>query len=47
MFVFDYRWRICDDITKTDVKNGVIHRPSQDSDVSLPLLSLIVQYLII
>ncbi|XP_044584507.1 uncharacterized protein LOC123265005 isoform X1 [Cotesia glomerata] len=27
------KWRICDDITKTDVKNGVIHRPSQDSDV--------------
>ncbi|XP_057330219.1 uncharacterized protein LOC130670753 isoform X2 [Microplitis mediator] len=27
------KWRICDDITKTDVKNGVMHRPSQDSDV--------------
>ncbi|XP_011304270.1 KAT8 regulatory NSL complex subunit 1 [Fopius arisanus] len=26
------KWRICGDLTKTDVKNGVMHRPSQDSD---------------
>lgn len=32
---FIYRWRLCDELLKIDVKNGVMHRPSQDSDVSI------------
>ncbi|KAK0169012.1 hypothetical protein PV327_002763 [Microctonus hyperodae] len=27
------KWRLCDEPVKIDVKNGVMHRPSQDSDV--------------
>ncbi|XP_034940688.1 uncharacterized protein nsl1 [Chelonus insularis] len=27
------KWRLCEESTKADVKNGVMHRPSQDSDV--------------
>ncbi|XP_063971798.1 KAT8 regulatory NSL complex subunit 1 [Diachasmimorpha longicaudata] len=26
------KWRLCGDLAKVDVKNGVMHRPSQDSD---------------
>ncbi|XP_043466738.1 KAT8 regulatory NSL complex subunit 1 [Leptopilina heterotoma] len=26
------KWRLCDEPVKIDVKNGVMHRPSQDSD---------------
>lgn len=26
------KWRLCEDRPKTDVKNGIMHRPSQDSD---------------
>ncbi|XP_076663793.1 non-specific lethal 1 [Andrena cerasifolii] len=26
------KWRLCDEPSKLDIKNGVMHRPSQDSD---------------
>ncbi|XP_076170383.1 non-specific lethal 1 isoform X1 [Ptiloglossa arizonensis] len=26
------KWRLCDEPSKLDIKNGVVHRPSQDSD---------------
>ncbi|KAG7189615.1 hypothetical protein KM043_017297 [Ampulex compressa] len=26
------KWRLCEEPTKMDIKNGVMHRPSQDSD---------------
>lgn len=26
------KWRLCEDRPKTDIKNGIMHRPSQDSD---------------
>ncbi|KAK2583815.1 hypothetical protein KPH14_009713 [Odynerus spinipes] len=26
------KWRLCEERPKTDVKNGIMHRPSQDSD---------------
>ncbi|XP_012254345.2 KAT8 regulatory NSL complex subunit 1 isoform X2 [Athalia rosae] len=27
------KWRLCEDPTKIEVKNGIMHRPSQESDV--------------
>ncbi|XP_046430731.1 KAT8 regulatory NSL complex subunit 1 isoform X2 [Neodiprion fabricii] len=27
------KWRLCEDPSKVDVKNGIMHRPSQESDV--------------
>lgn len=34
VFFFSPRWRLCEEPSKLDIKNGVMHRPSQDSDVS-------------